>query len=154
MKQNVITVKAIKYLLGITCLLILACGTEKRINTNENVGYIPILTINPNTLNPFEIEVSQMADSLFDGRPHIIADESFYTLSSKQIELLRTFNNPHAPYIISLIESIDSVMHSNNDTITSRQALMSYYHFYDLLDKMTGNLTQEEQSKIFEMSNQ
>ena len=45
-------------------------------------------------------------------------------------------------------------MHSNNDTITSRQALMSYYHFYDLLDKMTGNLTQEEQSKIFELSNQ
>lgn len=50
---------------------------------------------------------------------------------------MRTFDNPNAGQIIKLIESIDDVLSQSGGTITTREALMSYYHNFDLLDQMT-----------------
>lgn len=99
-------------------------------------------------MTPSELNVSRMPDSLFDGRPHIVADDGFYELSAKQVELLRTFSNPAAPQIIAILNSIDSLMRASHDTITTKEELMQYYRLYDQLDDMTNRLTSEEQSKI------
>ena len=134
--------------LGIFFLLFLSCSYEKKHQANEPVVPKPTLPTNANVITPAEREVAKMADSFFDGRPHIIVNSSFHKLCSDQIGLLRTFRNPYAPTIISLIESMDNVTRTSKDTITTRQALMMYYHYYDLLENMTDRLTQEEQSKI------
>ena len=105
----------------------------------------------PSLLTPSEREVAAMSDSLFDGRPHIIVNNGFYDLNAKQVAMLRTFSNPNAPRIAAIIENLDSVMRTNHDTITTREALMQYYHYYDQLDEMTNRLTAEEQSQILNL---
>ena len=40
------------------------------------------------------------------------------------------------------------MLHLSGDTISTREALMSYYHKFDLLDQMTVTLTSIEQEQL------
>lgn len=128
-----------------------ACGHKNVTNGNNTQTVTPIMMTQPSLRTPTEREVAAMPDSLFDGRPHIIVNSSFYDLNAKQVAMLRTFSNPSAPRIAAIIENLDSVMRTNHDTITTREALMQYYHYYDQLDGMTNCLTAEEQSQILNL---
>lgn len=105
----------------------------------------------PAFFTPTERKVAAMPDSLFDGRPHIIVNDGFHDLNAKQIAMLRTFSNPYAPKIAAIIEHLDSVMRVTHDTITTREALMQYYHYFDKLEEMTNLLSAEEQSQILSL---
>lgn len=144
MTHNIIKSLAV---LALSAMLMTGCSTKHKAVVEESYIFIPTLNMG-NGMTPTETEVSRMPDSLFDGRPHIIADSSLYALSARQIALLRTYDNPNAGQIIKLIESIDDVLHQSGDTITTREALMSYYHSFDLLDQMTGTLTSSEQEQL------
>ena len=134
-------------ILALDAMLLTGCSTKHKAVVEEAYIFIPTLSMGSG-MTPTETEVSRMPDSLFDGRPYIIADSSLYALSARQISLLRTFDNPNAGQIIKLIESIDDVLRQSGDTITTREALMSYYHNFDLLDQMTSTLTSNEQEQL------
>ncbi|MBQ6069869.1 MAG: hypothetical protein IJK84_10230 [Bacteroidales bacterium] len=123
-------------ILASDAMLLTGCSTKHKAVVEEAYIFVPTLNMGGG-MTPTETEVSRMPDSLFDGRPYIIADSSLYALSARQISLLRTFDNPNAGQIIKLIESIDDVLRQSGNTITTREALMSYYHNFDLLDQMT-----------------
>ncbi len=144
MQHNIIKTLAA---LALGVMLLTGCSTNHKAVVEEAYIFVPTLNMGGG-MTPTETEVSRMPDSLFDGRPHIIADSSLYALSARQIALLQTFNNPNAVQIIKLIESIDDVLRQSGDTITTREALMSYYHNFDLLDQMTGTLTPSEQEQL------
>ena len=134
-------------LLAMGAMLLAGCSTKYKTVVEEANIFVPTLNMG-SRMTPTETEVSRMPDSLFAGRPHIIADSSLYALSARQIALLRTFDNPNAGQIIKQIESIDDVLQQSGDTITTREALMSYYHNFDLLDQMTSTLTSGEQEQL------
>lgn len=133
--------------LALGAMLLTGCSTKHKAVVEEAYIFVPTLNMGGG-MTPTETEVSRMPDSLFDGRPYIIADSSLYALSARQISLLRTFDNPNAGQIIKLIESIDDVLRQSGDTITTWEALMSYYHNFDLLDQMTSTLTSNEQEQL------
>ena len=140
------TIKSLA-ILALDAMMLTGCSTKHKAVVEEAYIFVPTLNLGGG-MTPTETEVSRMPDSLFDGRPYIIADSSLYALSARQISLLRTFDNPNAGQIIKLIESIDDVLRQSGDTITTREALMSYYHNFDLLDQMTSTLTSNEQEQL------
>ena len=140
------TIKSLA-ILALGAMLLTGCSTKHKAVVEEAYIFVPTLNMGGG-MTPTETEVSRMPDSLFDGRPYVIADSSLYALSARQISLLRTFENSNAGQIIKLIESIDDVLRQSGDTITTREALMSYYHNFDLLDQMTSTLTSNEQEQL------
>ena len=62
--------------LALGAMLLMGCSTKHKAVVEEAYIFIPTINIGGG-MTPTEIEVSRMPDSLFDGRPHIIADSIF-----------------------------------------------------------------------------